>query len=156
MISSGDREKIDEVIEKYRDDPGPLISILQEVQNIIGYLPEEVLSYLSRKLKVPESKIWGVVTFYSQFYLEPRGKNTIKVCLGTACHVKGAGKILDRLKEILRIKEGETTKDLNFSLETVRCLGTCFLAPVIMVNKDYFGKLTPDKVEQIINQYRKD
>ena len=156
MISSGDREKIDEVIEKYRDDPGPLISILQEVQNIIGYLPEEVLSYLSRKLKVPESKIWGVVTFYSQFYLEPRGKNTIKVCLGTACHVKGAGKILNRLKEILRIKEGETTKDLNFSLETVRCLGTCFLAPVIMVNKDYFGKLTPDKVEQIINQYRKD
>ncbi|MCD6575136.1 NADH-quinone oxidoreductase subunit NuoE [Candidatus Aerophobetes bacterium] len=156
MISSGDREKIDEVIEKYRDDPGPLISILQEVQNIIGYLPEEVLSYLSRKLKVPESKIWGVVTFYSQFYLEPRGKNTIKVCLGTACHVKGAGKILDRLKEILRIKEGETTKDLNFSLETVRCLGTCFLAPVIMVNKDYFGKLTPDRVEQIINQYRKD
>ena len=156
MISSGDREKIDEVIEKYRDDPGPLISILQEIQNIIGYLPEEVLSYLSRKLKVPESKIWGVVTFYSQFYLEPRGKNTIKVCLGTACHVKGAGKILDRLKEILRIKEGETTKDLNFSLETVRCLGTCFLAPVIMVNKDYFGKLTPDKVEQIINQYRKD
>jgi len=156
MISSGDREKIDEVIEKYRDDPGPLISILQEIQNIIGYLPEEVLSYLSRKLKVPESKIWGVVTFYSQFYLEPRGKNTIKVCLGTACHVKGAGKILDRLKEILRIKEGETTKDLNFSLETVRCLGTCFLAPVIMVNKDYFGKLTPDRVEQIINQYRKD
>jgi len=154
MVAQKDKEKIDKIIEKYKNEKGPLISILQELQDTFGYLPRDVLSYLSFRLRVPESKIWGVVTFYSQFYLEPRGKNTVKVCLGTACHVKGAGKILDRLRKVLGIKEGQTTKDLKFSLETVRCLGTCFLAPVIMINKDYFGRLTPDRVEQIINQYR--
>lgn len=156
MLSKEDKEKIDKSVEKYQADPGSLISILQEVQNIFGYLPKESLSYLSQKLKVPESRIWGIVTFYAQFYLEPRGKNIIRICQGTACHVKGAKKVLDRLQKILGIEPGETTEDLNFSLETVRCLGTCFLAPVVMVNQDYFGKLTPDRVEQVINQYRKD
>ncbi len=156
MISKEDKENIDKFIEKYKEDPGSLISILQEIQDIIGYLPEEILFYLSQKLKVPESKIWGIVTFYAQFHLEPRGKNTIRVCLGTACHVKGSKKVLGRLQKILGIQTGETTEDLNFSLETVRCLGTCFLAPVIMVNQDYFGRLIPDRVEQIIDQYRKD
>ncbi|RLE15471.1 NADH-quinone oxidoreductase subunit NuoE [Candidatus Aerophobetes bacterium] len=156
MVSQEDKEKIDKLVEKHETDPGPLISILQEVQETFGYLPKDILIYLSRKLRISESKIWGIVTFYTQFYLEPRGKNTVRVCLGTACHVKGARKILDRLKKILGIQPGETTKDLNFSLETVRCLGTCFLAPVVMVNQDYFGKLTPDRIEKIINQYRKD
>jgi len=156
MVSQEDKEKIDKLVEKHETDPGPLISILQEVQETFGYLPKDILIYLSQKLRISESKIWGIVTFYTQFYLEPRGKNTVRVCLGTACHVKGARKILDRLKKILGIQPGETTKDLNFSLETVRCLGTCFLAPVVMVNQDYFGKLTPDRIEKIINQYRKD
>jgi len=156
MISKEDKEKIDKLIEKYQTNPGPLISILQDIQSIFGYLPKDILSYLSQKLKVSESKIWGIVTFYAQFYLEPRGKNTVRVCLGTACHVKGAKKVLERLQKILGIQPGETTEDLNFSLETVRCLGTCFLAPVIMVDQDYFGKLTPDRVERIIDQYRKD
>ncbi|RLE12712.1 NADH-quinone oxidoreductase subunit NuoE [Candidatus Aerophobetes bacterium] len=154
MLSKEDEEKINQIIDRYRDDPGPLISILQEVQATFGYLPKDALSHLSRRLKIPESKIWGVVTFYSQFYLEPRGRNTIKVCLGTACHVKGSDKILDKLRKILGIKEGQTTKDLKFSLETVRCLGTCFLAPVMMINNDYYGRLTPDRVEHIVNQYR--
>ena len=154
MLSKEDEEKINQIIDRYRDDPGPLISILQEVQTTFGYLPKDALSHLSRRLKIPESKIWGVVTFYSQFYLEPRGRNTIKVCLGTACHVKGSDKILDKLRKILGIKEGQTTKDLKFSLETVRCLGTCFLAPVMMINNDYYGRLTPDRVEHIVNQYR--
>jgi len=156
MISKEDKEKIDKLIEKYQTNPGPLISILQDIQSIFGYLPKDILSYLSQKLKVSESKIWGIVTFYAQFYLEPRGKNTVRVCLGTACHVKGVKKVLERLQKILGIQPGETTEDLNFSLETVRCLGTCFLAPVIMVDQDYFGKLTPDRVERIIDQYRKD
>ncbi|MCD6257608.1 NADH-quinone oxidoreductase subunit NuoE [Candidatus Aerophobetes bacterium] len=154
MLSKEDEEKINQIIDRYRDDSGPLISILQEVQTTFGYLPKDALFHLSRRLKIPESKIWGVVTFYSQFYLEPRGRNTIKVCLGTACHVKGSDKILDKLRKILGIKEGQTTKDLKFSLETVRCLGTCFLAPVMMINNDYYGRLTPDRVEHIVNQYR--
>ncbi len=156
MISKEDKEKIDKLIEKYQTNPGPLISILQDIQSTFSYLPKDILSYLSQKLKVSESKIWGIVTFYAQFYLEPRGKNTVRVCLGTACHVKGAKKVLERLQKILGIQPGETTEDLNFSLETVRCLGTCFLAPVIMVDQDYFGKLTPDRIERIIDQYRKD
>ena len=154
MLSKEDEEKINQIIDRYRDDSGPLISILQEVQTTFGYLPKDALFHLSRRLKIPESKIWGVVTFYSQFYLEPRGRNTIKVCLGTACHVKGSDKILDKLRKILGIKEGQTTKDLKFSLETVRCLGACFLAPVMMINNDYYGRLTPDRVEHIVNQYR--
>jgi len=154
MVSTEDKKKVDTLIEKYKDDPGPLISILQEIQNTFGYLPRDVLSYLAEKLKVSESKIWSVVTFYSQFYLERRGKHTVRVCLGTACHVKGAPKILNRLTKTLGIRPGETTEDLSFSFETVRCLGTCFLAPVIMIDNDYFGKLTPDRVEKILNSYR--
>jgi len=154
MLAEKDKEKIDRVLKKYQDDPGPLISTLQEVQNIFGYLPKEVLSYLCEKLKVPESRVWGIVTFYAQFYLEPRGKNTIRLCLGTACHVRGARRVLDKLQKLLGINPGESTADLKFSLETVRCLGTCFLAPVVMVNSDYFGRMTPDRVEQVLAQYQ--
>lgn len=154
MLAEKDKEKIDRVLKKYQDDAGPLISILQEIQNIFGYLPREILSYICEKLNVSESNIWGIVTFYTQFYLEPRGKNTIRVCLGTACHVRGARRVLDKLQEVLKINPGESTPDLKFSLETVRCLGTCFLAPVIMVNSDYFGKMTPSKAEQVLSQYQ--
>lgn len=153
MLEEKDRTKLDTILERHRSEPGPLISILQDVQNTFGYLPENILTYLSHVLKIPESRMWGTVTFYSQFYLQPRGENTIKVCMGTACHVRGAAKILERLQRILGIKAGETTEDLKFNLETVRCLGTCFLAPVIMINSDYFGKLTPEKVEKILERY---
>ncbi len=154
MISKEDKENIDKLIEKYKEDPGSLISILQEIQDIVGYLPEEILTYLSQKLKVSESKIWGIVTFYAQFYLEPRGKNTIKVCLGTACHVRGAPKVLEEVERKLSIQSGETTKDLHFTLETVNCLGACALGPLLVINGKYFGKMTPSKVRKVLKTYR--
>lgn len=150
-----DKKKVDTLVREYSGDAGLLISVLQDVQNAFGYLREDILSYLAQKLKVSESKIWGIVTFYSQFRLKPGGKHTIKVCMGTACHVRGADKVLDRLQRILRIKVGETTEDMQFSLEIVRCLGTCFLAPVIMVNQEYFGRVNPDRVENMLSRYNK-
>ncbi|HID56491.1 TPA: NADH-quinone oxidoreductase subunit NuoE [Candidatus Poribacteria bacterium] len=149
-----DLSKLDEVFRRYEGERGALIPILQDIQDIFGYLPQEALYQVSDRLNIPMSRVYGVLTFYSQFYLEPRGKNTIKVCLGTACHVKGAPRILRKLEEILGIKEGETTDDLKFTLETVRCLGTCFLAPVMMINQNYYGKLTPQRVERIIKGIR--
>lgn len=145
--------KIDKILEKYEREAGGLIPILQEVQETCGYLPEGILTYVSERSKVPLSKIYGIVTFYAQFYLVPRGRNTIKICLGTACHVKGAKRVLAKLEEALGIKVGGTSSDSKFTLEIVRCLGTCFLAPVMMINRDYFGKLTPDKVGKILKQY---
>jgi len=145
--------KIDKILEKYEREAGGLIPILQEVQGTCGYLPEGILTYVSERSKVPLSKIYGIVTFYAQFSLVPRGRNTIKICLGTACHVKGAKRVLAKLEEALGIKVGGTSSDSKFTLEIVRCLGTCFLAPVMMINRDYFGKLTPDKVGKILKQY---
>lgn len=148
-----DVSKLDEVLGRYEGERGSLIPILQDVQDIFGYLPKEALSYVSERLNLPLSRIYGVLTFYSQFYLEPRGRNTIKLCLGTACHVRGAPRVLRKLEELLEIKEGETTRDLKFTLETVRCLGTCFLAPVMMINQNYYGKLTPQRVEKILKEF---
>lgn len=145
--------KIDKILEKYEREAGGLIPILQEVQETCGYLPEGILTYVSERSRVPLSKIYGIVTFYAQFSLVPRGRNTIKICLGTACHVKGAKRVLAKLEEALGIKVGGTSSDSKFTLEIVRCLGTCFLAPVMMINRDYFGKLTPDKVGKILKQY---
>jgi len=145
--------EVDKILEKYEREAGGLISILQEVQETYGYLPQEILSYLSGHSKVPLSKIYGIVTFYAQFSLVPRGRNTIKICQGTACHVKGGKRVLSKLEKALGIKAGQTSSDLKFTLETVRCLGTCFLAPVMMINRDYFGKLTPDRVSSILGQY---
>ncbi len=145
--------KIDKILEKYEREAGGLIPILQEVQETCGYLPEGILTYVSERSRVPLSKIYGIVTFYAQFSLVPRGRNTIKICLGTACHVKGVKRVLAKLEEALGIKVGGTSSDSKFTLEIVRCLGTCFLAPVMMINRDYFGKLTPDKVGKILEQY---
>lgn len=145
--------KIDKILEKYEREAGGLIPILQEVQETCGYLPEGILTYVSERSRVPLSKIYGIVTFYAQFSLVPRGRNTIKICLGTACHVKGVKRVLAKLEEALEIKVGGTSSDSKFTLEIVRCLGTCFLAPVMMINRDYFGKLTPDKVGKILEQY---
>jgi len=145
---------VQETIQRYQHDRGNLISILQDIQAELGYLPREALVVLTNELPVPESHVWGIVTFYSQFHLIPRGRNTIRVCTGTACHVNGANKLLGKLEDLLAIGPGETTADGCFSLETVRCLGTCFLAPVIMVNDRYFGNLVSGEVEAIIDHYR--
>ncbi|TET12185.1 NADH-quinone oxidoreductase subunit NuoE [Candidatus Aerophobetes bacterium] len=147
------KSEVDKILKKYKNEAGSLIAILQEVQEVYGYLPEEILIYISEGTRVPLSKIYGIVTFYAQFSLIPRGRNTIKICQGTACHVKGGKRVLAKLERVLGIKAGQTSSDLKFTLEIVRCLGTCFLAPAMMINYDYFGKLTPDKVDNILGQY---
>jgi NADH-quinone oxidoreductase subunit E len=144
---------LDPILKKYQFEEGALIPMLQETQEVYGYLPEEILVRLSREAKIPLSKIYGVVTFYTRFHLVPRGKNTVRVCQGTTCHVCGGSSILRRLTQSLGINEGETTEDSQFSLETVHCLGTCFLAPVMMVNNSYYGKLNPQKAKTIVDSY---
>ena len=130
-----------------------LIGILQETQRHFGYLPGEALDEIGKQMRIPLSRVYGVVSFYAQFYMSPRGRHTIRCCRGTACHVKGAGQILEAVKRYLKIDEGESTEDLKFYLETVACLGTCFLAPVIMVDEEYFGKLTTQKVQTVLENY---
>ncbi|MFH1098061.1 MAG: NAD(P)H-dependent oxidoreductase subunit E [Candidatus Desantisbacteria bacterium] len=151
-----EQEKIEEltvIIDRYRDQEGALMPLLQEAQKVFNYLPEEALSMIGKKLKIPLSKIYGVVTFYSAFHLTPHGKYSIIACRGTGCQVKGSKKILHTIKETIGIAEGETREDLMFSLDTVSCLGACALAPVMVINKDYFGKMTPEKVKTIFGQY---
>jgi len=131
-----------------------LIAVLQSVQESLGYLPGAAIEEISRRTGAPLSRIYGVISFYTQFYTEPHGRHTIRCCRGTACHVKGAGRVLGVVERTLGISEGETTPDLMFYLETVACLGTCFLAPAMMIDDQYFGKLTPQRVESILRSYR--
>lgn len=142
-----------EVIAKYKDSKGALIPVLHEAQEIYGYLPIEVQTMIAEGLDVPLSKVYGVVTFYAQFSLYPKGKYNIAVCLGTACYVKGSGDIINKFKEILKIDVGECTPDGKFSLEATRCIGACGLAPVLTVNDEVFGRLTVDDVEDILAKY---
>jgi len=143
-----------DILKEYREAPqGALIPVLQKAQNHYGYLPKPVLEAIARELKIPVSEVFGVVTFYSQFHLNPRGKNIIRACQGTACHVRGAGAILNAIGQHLNIKPGETTKNLEFTLETVACLGACGLAPVIMINDQTHGRLTPADIPGILDSY---
>lgn len=144
---------IQAILKKYKDNPGSLISILQEAQESYGYLSEKILRQVSSETKTPLSEIYGVATFYSQFHLEKRGWNTIRLCRGTACHVKGGKEVLRAIEKELGVTVGETTDDYKFTLETVACLGACFLAPVMMINREYFGRLTREKAVNIIKQY---
>ena len=143
-----------ETIERYSDDPGAVMPVLQEAQDIYGYLPVEVQKMVAEGLGVPLEEVYGVATFYSQFALSPKGEYNISVCLGTACYVKGSGDILDKLSEILGIDAEECTPDGKFSLTACRCIGACGLAPVIMVNEDVYGRLTVDDVQGIIDKYQ--
>lgn len=148
------KEQLEAVLSKYKGKKGTLIPILQEAQAIYGYLPREVLERIAAELKMPLSRVFGVVTFYAQFHLKPRGRNVIRVCLGTACHVRGGAKIFERVQQELGgLKDNETTEDLRFTLESVACLGACGLAPVLMVNDDTHGRLTPDSVPKILANY---
>ena len=133
--------------------PRHIIPLLQRIQEAYGYLPREVVLEVAARTRLPASRMFGVATFYSQFHLKPRGRHTILCCRGTACHVRGGKAILDAIKEELGIDEGETTSDLRFTLEAVACLGTCFLAPVIMVDDDYYGRLAPQKLKDIFKNY---
>lgn len=150
-----DKDKeLQAVFAKYRGQKGALIPVLQASQDIYGYLPREVMERIAKELRIPFSKVFGVATFYAQFHLKPRGENIIRVCLGTACHVRGGAKIFAKLKEELQIEDGETTKDLKFTLESVACIGACGLAPVMVINEDTHGRLTPEKVPEILDRYR--
>jgi NADH-quinone oxidoreductase subunit E/NADP-reducing hydrogenase subunit HndA len=145
---------VEEIIEKSKDMKGALIPVLHEVQDIYGYLPEDALEMVSEKLAIPMSEIYGVASFYSIFSLKPKGEHVIKVCLGTACYVKGSQAILDRLSNELDIEVGKTTKDGKFTLEATRCLGACGLAPVMMIGEKVYGRLTPDDVPTILEEYK--
>jgi NADH:ubiquinone oxidoreductase subunit E len=148
-----DVAKVDEILTKFRQEEGSLIPVLQEIQALYRYLPREAILRVSKGLKIPLVRIYGVVTFYSQFYLTPRGKHVIKSCQGTACHVRGAKGALESLCRELHVEPGGTTEDMNFTLETVACLGTCFLAPVMMVDDDYYGKLSPKRAADALKKY---
>lgn len=139
-------DKLLSIYEKFRGQTGSTIPILQEIEHTWGYLPEEAIGWFAEKMAVPESHYFGVATFYSQFHLKPRGKNIITCCSGTACHVKGSDKIISALKRELHLKEGEdTTADMEFTVETLNCVGACSIAPVVIVNGQYLGASTSDK-----------
>ena len=133
-----------------------LISVLQQVQDRLGYLPPTALAAISRRSRIRLSRIYGVVSFYAQFYTEPRGRHTIRVCRGTACHVRGSKKVLNAVKAELGIEEEDTTEDMKFTLQTVACLGTCALAPVMVVDSTYHGKMDPQKAVSVLQTYRDD
>jgi len=130
-----------------------VIPLLQRLQDIYGYLPREIILEIASRTGLPASRMFGVATFYEQFHLEPRGRHIIRCCRGTACHVKGGKRIIQAVRRELGIDEGGTTEDLRFTFETVACLGTCFLAPVIMVDDDYYGNVRPGEVGRILNPY---
>lgn len=150
-----DFSQLDPVIKKYKNTPGSLISVLQEAQGIYGYLPKEVLDYIAGGIGVKPAKVHGVATFYTQFRLKPVGKYVIMLCQGTACHVNGSKGIEEAISEELGIKEGETTEDKLFTINNVACLGCCSLSPVMMINGETYGKLTPDKAKSIIREIMK-
>ena len=141
------------VIDEHKDDKSNLMTVMQQAQDIYGYLPIEVQQMIADGMDVPLEKVYGVATFYAQFSLSPKGKYNISVCLGTACYVKGSGDLLEKLQQKLGIEVGECTEDGKFSLEACRCIGACGLAPVLTVNEDVYGRLTTDDIEGILAKY---
>ncbi len=149
-----DAALVDAILQKHPKDPSSIIQVMLDVQNELYYIPRDVLDYISDALHVPLSRTYNLATFYKAFSLKPKGKFPIAVCTGTACHVQGAIKILDQIQKELGIKEGETTADKKFSVESVRCLGCCGLAPVVTVGKNLHGKLPASRVSKILKQYQ--
>jgi NADH:ubiquinone oxidoreductase subunit E len=150
-----DWDKIDAIIDKHKGEKWGLIPLLQEVQELCGYIPPGSIEPIARAMNMFPSQVQGVITFYAGFALKPKGKYVLKVCRGTACHVKGSRSILRLMQKELNLSEGETSPDYQFTLETVACLGACFLAPTMMINRDYFGKLSPTKVTSVLGEYQK-
>lgn len=146
--------KLRESISKHKGERGAVMPVLQDAQNIFGYVPQDVQQIIADGLGTTLAEIYGVATFYAQFSLEPKGKNVIGVCLGTACYVKGSQKIMDKVQEELKVEVGHSTADGLFTLNATRCLGACGLAPVMMINDEVYGRLTPDQVPAILDKYR--
>ena len=136
-------EKLDTIIEKYKEEPGNLILLMEEAQTLLGYLPITVQKKISQRTNIPLSRIYGITTFYSFFHITPRGKHTVRVCLGTACYVRGGKKNTETIEKEFNVKPGETTADKTFTYETVRCLGACGLSPVIVVDEEVYGRVNP-------------
>ena len=141
------------ILDKYHRDDGNVISLLQDMQDSFGYIREDTVNWFSKELNIPASNFYGVVTFYAQFYLKPRGKNIVTACCGTACHVKGSDNIIRKVRENLKLPEGEnTSKDGKFTIESVACVGACSIAPVFIANKKVYGKMTSDKAARMIEE----
>ena len=148
-----EKGKVKQILDRYQHDKSLLVSILQDVQAEYHYLPEEALVEVSNRLKVPLSQVYSVATFFRAFSLKPMGRHLINVCLGTACHVRGAIRILEKIERELGINRGETTKDLIFTLETVNCVGACALGPIVIIDGEYEGQMTTDKVNPVLKNY---
>ncbi len=147
-------QAVDSVIAKHKYDESSLIAILQDIQRQERYLPADRMKNLSDRLGVPLSRIYGIATFYKAFSLHPKGRHICSVCTGTACHVRGAPRLVDKLERDLKVKNGETTKDGRFTVQTVNCVGACALGPVVVIDEDYHGKLTASKFEKVLKQYK--
>ena len=147
-------DDIDRSIQSHRSVSGSIITVLRECQNIVGYLPVELLDYVSEGMNLPSSEVYGVASFYALFSMTPKGRHTIKLCLGTACYVKGIKEVMTRVENQYGVKEGETTEDRRFSLQGVRCLGACGLAPVMVVGQDTYGDISSDKIIDILEKYQ--
>lgn len=152
--NKNENKELNEILNKHEKDKSNLIQILNQVQEKFGYVSEESQKAISEYLNIPMAEVYGVITFYSRFTLKPKGKYNIAVCLGTACFVKGSEKVLDKVKDILKIDVGQTTEDGLFSIEATRCVGACGLAPVFTVNDEVYGKATPEMVESVISRIR--
>ncbi|MGD8881082.1 MAG: NADH-quinone oxidoreductase subunit NuoE [Desulfobacterales bacterium] len=150
-----DWDKIHEIIESHKGEKWGLIPLLQDIQEHIGYIPPESIEPIAEAMNMFPAQVQGVITFYAGFTLSPKGKYVLKVCRGTACHVKGSRSILRMMQNELNLEEGETSADYQFTLETVACLGACFMAPAMLVNRNYYGKLAPSRVSSILGQYQK-
>ncbi|HSW56817.1 MAG TPA: NADH-quinone oxidoreductase subunit NuoE [Dehalococcoidales bacterium] len=155
MSSGVDLVPLAPVLRNYREQATSLISMLQEIQKIYSYLPEDVLKHLSQETMIPMSRIYAVATFYAQFYLKQRGRKVVRVCRGTACHVRGSSLVLNAVERELGIKDGETTPDFEYTLETVACIGACALAPAIVINENTYGKMTPSEAAKLVSRKEK-
>ena len=153
-VESGfDYARVEELLQEFRGKKGVMVPVLQKIQADFGYLPRPAMEYVAKRLHIPASKVFGVATFYAQFHLQPRGRNIVRVCRGTACHVRGVSKVAEKMQEILGIGVGETTEDMNFTYEEVACIGACGLAPVMTINDKTYGKLTTEKLKAILKNY---
>jgi NADH:ubiquinone oxidoreductase subunit E len=153
-ISEEQWRQIDDIIVDHRDRAGSIIAVLRKCQNAVGYLPVELMDYIGEGMNLSRSDVYGVASFYALFSMKPKGRHTVRLCLGTACYVKGIREVLDRIGYTFNLKEGETTEDRRFSLESVRCLGACGLAPVMVIDSDTYGDVKADKVLQILENYQ--
>ena len=149
-----DKQKIKSILARHHSDPGMLVPILQDVQAEYNYLPREALEKVGQGLDVPLSQVYSVASFFKAFSLKPRGRHLINVCLGTACHVRGAGRVIDEVERNLGIKSGETTKDMKYTLETVNCVGACALGPIVVIDGNYTGEMTGSKVKPLLESYK--